>query len=85
MSPASARAATTFFTASTVPAGLPGSARTTLPALSTTKTPRCVPLGDFLSPMAAISVASGSQRSGYGSFCFSLKVVLALGESVDRP
>lgn len=64
LSPAPARAATIFLTASTVPAGLPGSARMTLPALSTTKTPRWVPLGDFLSPMAAIRVALGSQRRG---------------------
>jgi hypothetical protein len=35
--------------------------------------------------MAPIRVAPGSQRSGYGSFCFSLNVVLALEESEERP
>jgi hypothetical protein len=35
--------------------------------------------------MAAMSVACGSHSSGYGSFCLVWKVVLALGESVDRP
>lgn len=76
---------TSSFTTSTVAAGPPGVAASTLPALSTTKTPRVVPLGAFFRPMAPIRVACGSQSSGYGSFCFALKVVLALGESVDRP
>lgn len=76
---------TKALTLSTVPAGLPGWATSTLPFLSTTNTPRCVPLGCFLSPMAAMRVDWGSHSSGYGSFCFSLNVVLALGESALRP
>ena len=76
---------TSCFTLSTVAAGPPGSATRTLPALSTTKTPRWVPLGLFLKPMAAMSVCAGSHSSGYGRFCFSLKVVLALGESALSP
>lgn len=55
---------TTVFTTSTVAAGPPGSAARTSPFFFTTKTPRCVPFGAFLRPMAAIKVAEGSQRSG---------------------
>ena len=73
------------FTTSTVEDGLPGSAARTFPLLSTTKTPRVVPLGAFFSPIALIRVAAGSQRSGYGRFCFVLKVVFALGESLLKP
>jgi len=63
----------------------PGLAALTFPALSTMKTPRMVELGGFFMPIAAISVAFGSQSRVYGRFCFDLKFVLALGESVDRP
>jgi hypothetical protein len=50
-----------------------------------TKTPRVVLLAAFLRPIAAMSVACGSHSSVYGRFCFVLKFVLAVGESVDRP
>lgn len=76
---------TSFFTTSTVAAGPPASRANTFPSLFTTNTPRVVPFGAFLKPRAAINVAEGSQSSEYGSFCFSLNVVLALPLSVLRP
>lgn len=82
---AASNEATSFFTTSTLPAGDPGSAARTLPCLSTTKTPRIVPLGAFFKPMAPINVADGSHKRGYVRFCLVLKAVLALGESVDKP
>lgn len=80
-----APSATIFLTTLTVPSGLPASAARTFPALSTTNTPRVVPLGAFLRPMAAMSVWEGSQSNGYGRSCLVLKVVFAFGESFDRP
>lgn len=77
--------ATSFFTTSTVGAGPPGSAASTFPLLSTTKTPRVVPFGAFFKPIALISVKDWSHRSGYGRFCFVLKVVLAFGLSLLSP
>ena len=44
-----------------------------------------VPFGVFFNPIAAMRVADGSQSSVYGRLCFVLKVVLDLGESVDKP
>jgi hypothetical protein len=85
VSPPSALPPTSFFTTSTVASGPPGSAARTLPDLSTTKTPRVVPFGAFFSPMAEMSVCAGSHSSVYGSFCFVLKVVFALGLSFERP
>lgn len=76
---------TTFLTTSSVPEGEPGSAASTFPALSTTKTPLVVPVGAFFSPIAEISVPPTSQRRGYGRFCLVLKVVFDLGLSVERP
>jgi hypothetical protein len=76
---------TTPLTTSRVAAGPPGSAARTSPSFLTTKTPRVVPLGAFFSPIASMSDAEGSHSRGYGSFCLSLKVVLALGESVLKP
>lgn len=63
----------------------PGSAASTLPVLLTIQTPLVVPLGVFLKPIAEISVAFGSHNSVYGRFCFVLKVVLDLVESVESP
>jgi hypothetical protein len=83
--PPSALPPTSFLTTSTVASGPPGSAARTLPDLSTTNTPRVVPLGAFFRPMAEMSVCAGSQSSGYGRFCFVLKVVFALVLSLERP
>ena len=44
-----------------------------------------MPFGAFFIPIAEIKVLLGSQSSGYGSFCFSLKVVLDLVESAESP
>lgn len=77
--------ATTPLTTSRVAAGPPGSAARTSPSFLTTKTPRVVPLGAFFRPIASMSEAEGSHSRGYGSFCLSLNVVFALGESVLRP
>lgn len=44
-----------------------------------------VEAGAFLNPMAAMRVESLSQRRGYGRDLLVLKVVLALGESRERP
>ena len=77
--------ATTPLTTSSVAAGPPGSAARISPSFLTTNTPRVVPLGAFFSPIASMSEAERSHSRGYGSFCLSLKVVLALGESVLRP
>ena len=41
--------------------------------------------GAFFMPIADIKVLLGSQSSEYGSFCFSLKFVLDLGESDESP
>lgn len=76
---------TKTFALSTVAAGPPGSAINTLPFLSTANTPRWVPDGLFFNPMALIRPRLGSQSSAYGRRCFSLKLVLALGESELRP
>ena len=77
---------TIFWTVATVPSGEPASAARTLPDLSTTKTPRtAVVMGDLRRPMAPMSVCSGSQSSGYGSFWLVWKRVLASGLSLDRP
>lgn len=78
-------ALTTFFVSSRVAVGDPGCSRSTCPFLSAMNTPLTVPFGDFFSPNAPISVCSGSQSKGYGSFCFVWKFVLALGESADKP
>jgi hypothetical protein len=72
-------------TASTVASGPPGWRRRILPALSITQTPLMVPRGDFLNPMALIKVDAVSQSREYGRFCLDLKLVLAFGESADRP
>jgi hypothetical protein len=85
LSSVAAPPATIFLTTSTVPSGLPASAASTFPLLSITKTPRVVPLGAFLRPIASMSVWLGSQRRGYGRFCLVLKVVFAFGESFERP
>jgi hypothetical protein len=74
-----------FFAVSNVPPGDPGPAARTFPDFSITKTPRVVLEGAFFRPIAEMRVELGSQRRGYGSFCFSLKVVLAFGESLERP
>ncbi|GAT25430.1 hypothetical protein RIB2604_02000070 [Aspergillus luchuensis] len=71
--------------ASSVASGPPGCSIKTLPSLSTAKIPRIVPFGDFLSPRAAINVAVGLQRRGYGNLCLVLNVVFAFGESAERP
>jgi hypothetical protein len=42
-------------------------------------------LGAFFSPIADTKLCAGSQRRVYGSFCFVLNVVLALGLSALRP
>ena len=44
-----------------------------------------VPLGTLFIPIAPMRVEAGSQSSMYGRFCLVLKVVFALGESVERP
>lgn len=72
-------------TASTVASGPPGCNTRTLPVLSITNTPLIVPRGSFLNPIALIKVDAVSQSSGYGKLCFVLKVVLAFGESADKP
>lgn len=72
-------------TAFKVASGPPASRSKTLPFLSTTMTPRVVPLGAFLKPIASISDEFESQRSGYGKLCLVWKVVLAFGESPERP
>ena len=63
----------------------PGSTASILLVLLTTNTPRTIPFGFFLIPMAAMRVALGSHNSVYGSFCLVLKVVLEFGESDDNP
>ena len=63
----------------------PGLIASTFPSLLRTKTPRMVPLGAFFMPIALIRFAAGSQSNVYGRLCLVLKVVLDLGESVERP